>query len=144
MIKIFLSHSSKDKDNYVEIVAKKLLEKPELYALWCYDYRSEVGIDPMDKIISKLGESDLFVMFISQYSLNSPFVIQETDEAIKLLKKGSIRRIEAILIDSTINQCTDERIPKHFMENPIKYIKNPLSAACFIEKICTDMQIDSK
>lgn len=60
MNKIFLSHSSTDKE-YVEYIARKFGKDVAVYD----EYSFEVGLKTLDEILKSLDATDLFVIFIS-------------------------------------------------------------------------------
>ncbi|MFN9175404.1 MAG: toll/interleukin-1 receptor domain-containing protein [Synechocystis sp.] len=104
-MKCFLSHSSKYKRSYVDIVAQRLEGHVE------YDQETfEIGLKSSDEIMRGLKQSEIFVLFISEHSLNSSWVKIETDLAEKLSEEGRLK-IYPLIIDPNINH-RDERIPK--------------------------------
>ena len=124
MAKAFLSHSSHDKKRYVEYVANTLGTR------CIYDaYTFEEGMKNYEEIINGLDKSDLFVLFISDHSLNSDWVQKEIINSYDLLKKGNLQRIFPIIIDSKITY-KDTRIPD-WMRNEynLQYISRPKLAA---------------
>lgn len=125
MVKCFLSHSSKDKKSYIEIVAKQLG-----YHNCVYDqFTFEEGMKSLDEILKGLESSALFVIFISDSSLMSNWVKREITEAQKSLEEGDIKRIFPILIDANITY-QDERIPDWMREEyNLKYISRPTIAS---------------
>ncbi|MFJ5362253.1 TIR domain-containing protein [Pectobacterium sp. CHL-2024] len=106
MIKAFLSHSSKDKDKYVRNVANWLGKENIIYD----EFTFEEGEKNLDQILDGLKETELFVLFISNDALNSPWVQREITESKKLLDEGKLLKIFPIIIESTINY-EDKRIP---------------------------------
>ena len=80
MGKAFLSHSSRDKI-LVEAVARKLGEK---YCI-CDTFSFECGQKTFDEIIKGLDDTDLFVLFLSDNSLNSEWVKKELSIAYSKL-----------------------------------------------------------
>ena len=74
--KVFFSHSSDD-----ALLVKKI--KKELSRFWTYldDDCFNPGEDFRDAIVSRINESDLFVLFASRKSLASSWVKFEIDEA---------------------------------------------------------------
>ena len=72
-MKAFLSHSSRDKEPYVRIVANKLGPENCHYDEWTF----EAGLKTLDEIQKGLDTTDLFVLFLSDTSLNSEWVQQE-------------------------------------------------------------------
>ena len=73
MAKAFLSHRSKNKKRYVEIVARNLGQKNSIYDAISF----EEGMKNYEEIIHGLDKTDLFVLFISDDSLNSEWVQNE-------------------------------------------------------------------
>lgn len=106
MIKAFLSHSSTDKEHYVRNVANWLGKENIVYD----EFTFEEGERTLDQIIDGLGESELFVLFISNKALESKWVKKEITESKKLLDSGKMLKIFPIIIDNTINH-EDKRIP---------------------------------
>ncbi|MFZ5989331.1 MAG: toll/interleukin-1 receptor domain-containing protein [Bacillota bacterium] len=127
MLSIFLSYSSKDKD-FIKIIINNIKLLPEHHNLWHYQ-QTDINNISMKKIIDKLREVDLFVLFISDNSLNSPFVQQELLEAIRLMEKGNIKEICPIIIDNSINPNLDNRIPQFIKNNCIYKTETPINAA---------------
>lgn len=131
MPKVFLSHSSKDKDSYVRLVADKLAKEIGDHNLIYDEYTFEGGMKSIDEIDKGLDKSDLFVIFISDSSLESDWVKYELDNAEKLLTKEKLDRIYPIIIDRDIN-FNDDRIPKWLKEYNLKYISRPNKSANMI------------
>ncbi|HDZ8479797.1 TPA: toll/interleukin-1 receptor domain-containing protein [Escherichia coli] len=77
MIKAFLSHSSKDKEHYVRNVANWLGKENIIYD----EFTFEEGEKTLDQIMEGLGESELFVLFISNSALESEWVKKEITES---------------------------------------------------------------
>ncbi|WP_084420143.1 TIR domain-containing protein [Henriciella litoralis] len=104
-MKCFLSHSSKDKLSYASIVANAL--KPNVE----YDeYTFEEGMENFEEILRALERSSVFVLLISDHSLNSEWVRREISEAQHRLSTGDLKRFFPIIIDPNIAH-TDPRIP---------------------------------
>lgn len=125
MIKCFLSHSSNDKGNYVEIVAKKIGKNRCIYDSFTF----EEGMNLVEEIDKRLEQASLFVIFLSKNSLDSGWVKSELEKAYKLLGIKKIRRIFPILIDPKV-AYNDPRIPKWMQdEYNVKYVSRPTVAA---------------
>lgn len=77
MIRSFLSHSSKDKRNYVEIVARLIGFHNCVYD----EYTFEAGMKSLKEILKNISTSHLFVLFISNSALESTWVKREITEA---------------------------------------------------------------
>ena len=119
MAKAFLSHSSKDKD-LVRKVAQQLGNKNCVL--------DEISFDPgrktLEQIFSELDSSDIFVLFISNESLESTWVKKEINRAKESLSNDYLDRIIPIIIDENITY-SDTRIPK-WIAKPynLKFIEN--------------------
>lgn len=125
MAKAFLSHSSSDKKRYVEIVYRNLGSGSCIYD----EVSFEEGMRNYEEIINGLDNTDLFVLFISDDSLNSEWVQKEILNSYERLQQGNIARIFPIIIDDKINY-KDSRIPEWMRkEYNIQYISRPKLAA---------------
>lgn len=72
MNKVFLSHSSSDKE-YVEYIADKFGKDIAIYDNYSFEY----GLKTFDEILKSLDVTDLFVIFISNAALESEWVKKE-------------------------------------------------------------------
>jgi len=106
MIKCFLSHSSKDKASYVQVVASLLPKQWRVYDADTF----EAGMETLDEILRTLDESSLFVLFISNSALESEWVKREITEARKLETEGKLKKIFPLIIDRSVLH-SDPRIP---------------------------------
>lgn len=120
----FLSHSSKDKKAYVEIVARILGRENCVYD----DLTFEEGMKNFDEILKGLDQTDLFVLFLSDAALESDWVNIEILNANTQLNKGYIKKFFPIIIDKSIEH-TDPRIPQWMREYNLKYVSRPTVAA---------------
>jgi hypothetical protein len=123
MNKIFLSHSSSDKDRYVRIIADKFGKDRCIYD----EYTFGPGMKTLEEIYSGIDKTDVFVFFISDESLESKWVKKEITEATQKTIKGKAVFLP-IIIDPRI-QYNDSRIPK-FLKNSynLQYISKPTIA----------------
>lgn len=123
-MKCFLSHSSKDKGRYVAQVAVKLAPNIE------YDELTfEEGMGNLEEILSALGRSDVFVLFLSENSLESEWVRREITEAKMRLETGELKRFFPIVIDRSVSY-SDARIPQWISESyNLRPITKPSIAA---------------
>ncbi len=130
MITTFLSHSSKDKGRYVKLVADKLKNNNNIV----YDeYTFESGNKILDEIIENMDNSQLFVFFISEDSLESSWVKKEILLAESKLNKN-LKCFYPIIIDENI-LYSDKRIPKWIQEAyTLKYVSRPTIATRRIEQ----------
>lgn len=129
MKRVFLSHSSKDKEGYLEIVVSKLqrlIGKDK----FVYDKLTfEEGQKTEEEINIWLKKTDIFVLFISDTALESKWVRKEILDAKELLDKNSLKKIYPIIIDESIT-FRDERIPQWMRDTyNIRYISKPSIAA---------------
>ena len=131
MPKVFLSHSSKDKENYVRIVAERLMKEIGNHNVIYDEYTFEEGMKSIEEIDRGLEKSDLFVIFISDSSLQSNWVKYELKKAEKLLTREKLDRIYPIIIDKDIT-FNDDRIPKWLREYNLKYISRPTKSVNMI------------
>ena len=125
MVRAFLSHSSKDKERYVRIVADKLGPQLSVYD----EYTFEEGMHPLEEIVRGLDDSQIFVIFLSEYALASGWVQKELSLAYDKLEAKHLQRVFPIIIDPDLTHA-DPRIPE-WMRNDynLKYISRPTVAA---------------
>lgn len=107
MAKAFLSHSSLDKKTFIDPIANKLGSRKVLYDRFSF----EEGEQNLSEILKHLDRTDLFVLFISNNSLDSDWVIREITETKYRLEEGDIKKFYPIIIDKDI-LYTDPRIPE--------------------------------
>lgn len=107
-MKAFLSHSSKDK-GYVESVASFM--KPGTYELDSETF--DRGILNTEAIEIALKKATLFVLFLSEDSLNSGYVNFEFLIARELYASGSIEKILVICLDETSFSKAAESLKYH-------------------------------
>ncbi|OKZ68917.1 MAG: hypothetical protein BHV87_15045 [Clostridiales bacterium 36_14] len=111
MNKIFLSHSSHDKQ-YVEYIATKLGKDIAIYDTFSF----ESGLKTFDEILKELDVTDLFVIFLSNSALESEWVKKELNISNELKQKEKLKQIYPIIIDSSLSY-SDPRIPKWLNNN---------------------------
>jgi hypothetical protein len=119
MALIFLSYCNDDK-NQIDYIIDNLNLNPAHYSLWHYKKDSK-NQPTMDEVKTVLSESDIFIIVITQSSLNSLFVQEELTEAIKLKERGQIKAIYPILLDNPNNIDLASKIIKFFRSLPISY-----------------------
>lgn len=135
MIKCFLSHSSDDKKRYVREVARRMKKEVKVFD----EETFEQGMSPIEEIIKGLDESSLFVLFISDAALETPWVKLELDKAKGLLDEAKLARIYPIIIDPNITYL-DARIPDWMREDlNIQPILKPSVAARRINTRLTEL-----
>lgn len=125
MIKAFLSHSSKDKKEYVRNVANWLGKDNIVYD----EFTFEEGEKPLDEIVKGLDRSNLFVIFLSENALSSSWVQREIVEAKARLEGEELKKVFPIIIDDRLTY-EDKRIPDWLRDNyNLKPIKRAQVAA---------------
>lgn len=105
MAKAFLSHSSKEKPLVERIATQLGRNNCHLDSL-----TFEAGRQTLEEIFKGLENTDIFVLFISENSLESDWVKGEISQAKNLLDRQIIDRIFPLIIDSRISY-RDTRIP---------------------------------
>lgn len=106
MIKCFLSHSSRDKDSYVRLVAERIRREVKVYD----EETFEEGMSSAEEIARGLDETSLFVIFLSNAALASKWVQEELLNAKSRFDSAQIERIYPIIIEAGITH-NDSRIP---------------------------------
>ncbi|MBD3338626.1 MAG: TIR domain-containing protein, partial [Candidatus Lokiarchaeota archaeon] len=96
--KIFLSHSSKDK-NFVEELANKLTN--EGYSVWYDDWEIKIGDSIVKKINEGISESNFLIIVFSKNSVNSKWVQEELNAATF----KNVESIGAFLLPILIDEC---------------------------------------
>ncbi|NNH45135.1 toll/interleukin-1 receptor domain-containing protein [Rhizobium laguerreae] len=124
-MKVFLSHSSKDK-GYVEEVASLL--RPGSYELDSETF--DAGLINSQAIVKALQRVDLFCLFLSENSVNSAYVEFELLLGLEFIASGKISRFLAICLDDVaFSQASNNA--KFF--NIVRKNLTPESAARLIE-----------
>lgn len=125
MIKCFLSHSSRDKNFYVRMVASRLRKEVKIFD----EETFEAGMDTAEEIAKGLDESTLFVIFLSSSALESKWVKEELTDAKARFDAAQIQRIYPIIIEAGLKH-DDRRIPEWMRESlNIQPILKPTIAA---------------
>lgn len=119
MARAFLSHSSEDKE-LVRKIAKHLGNNNCILD----EFSFEPGNKTLDEIVAGLDVSDIFVLFVSDKSLESPWVKKEISLAQIGLSEEKIDRILPIIIDPKV-KFSDKRIPQWMRKRyNLRYIPN--------------------
>ena len=107
MNKVFLSHSSKDKE-YVSYIANCFGRDHCVYDSMCF----EAGMKNLDEIFREMDRSCIFVVFLSNSSLDSEWVKKELSIADEKLNydRQKLSQIFPIIIDPLVSHL-DDRIP---------------------------------
>lgn len=120
MNKAFLSHSSAQKD-FVRKVYKLLGASRCVFDECCFDNGKKI----IDEILRGLQNTDLFILFVSNESLDSDWVQQEIVLADMFMQKHGLKQILPILIDPKIKPGLDDRIPNWMKQYLMKPIQTP-------------------
>jgi hypothetical protein len=117
--KVFICHAGEDKERFVLDFAKKLREKG--IDAWVDKWEMKLGESLVHKIFEEgIKQCDTFIIILSKFSVNKPWVREELDSAV-------VKRIEEKmrLIPVTIDK--DIEIPqsiKHLLRKPINDLSN--------------------
>lgn len=142
MDKIFLSHSSKDK-NYIRPIFDYFGGDRCIFDEMTF----EIGMPTLEEIFKGIDETDIFVFFISNDSLDSEWVKKEIYTAEKQLNNDvkQLSQIFPIIIDDSITYA-DERIPdflkKGFGSYNLRHIHNHKVACKKISDQLTKLRMD--
>lgn len=112
MAKVFLSHSSDDKEWYVNIVYKKLVKMLGADSVVIDNMAFQEGRKTVEEICYHLNTTDLFVIFLSDKALNSLWVQEEIKEVeSRLVEEKKKYQICPMIIDDIV-KYDDYRIPR--------------------------------
>lgn len=111
MSKVFLSHSSYDKEWYVNLVYNRLVKVLGRESVVVDNVTFQEGRKTIEEIYYQLNSTDLFVIFISDKALASEWVQDELRKVENLLDQDQIRQICPIIIDNKV-KYDDTRIPE--------------------------------
>lgn len=110
MAKVFLSHSSDDKEWYVDIVYKRLVKALGEDSVVIDNVAFQEGRKTIEEIYYQLEKTDLFVIFLSNKSLSSEWVQNELTKVENLVGEKKLYQICPIIIDEVV-KYDDDRIP---------------------------------
>lgn len=136
MKKLFISHASEDKDDFVRRLAEALLVD---FDVWYDDYELVVGHSLLEEISKGLANCDFGVVVLSkhffaknwpQQELNGLFGLEEKDKKIILpvwkgVSKDEVRRYSPILAD---------RVAAKAEEGVDKVVKDLRRAIAFLDR----------
>lgn len=108
---VFISHASEDKDRFVRSFAQKCLSNG--IDCWYDEWEMKLGDNLLEKISEGLRESAIFVIVLSNFSVNKPWVREELNAAL-------IQKIndKMTIIPIVLGDC---EIP--ILLQPIKHLK---------------------
>lgn len=142
MQKVFLSHSSLDKESYVKIVSNKLIKDLGKESIILDEISFQEGRKTIEEIEEMLEYTDLFVFFCSEASLSSTWVQKELFRAEELWSDDKLLQICPIIISNSI-KYDDERIPKWMQTNyNIQYVSRPNKAAQIIQQRMIELSFE--
>lgn len=110
MAKVFLSHSSEDKEWYVNIVYKKLVKMLGEDSVVIDNMVFQEGRKTIEEIYYQLISTDLFVIFLSDKALSSIWVQDELKKVEGIVEEKKKYQICPIIIDNIV-KYDDCRIP---------------------------------
>ena len=110
MAKVFLSHSSEDKEWYVNIVYKKLVKALGEDSGVIDNVMFQEGRKTVEEIYYQLELTDLFVIFLSDKALASTWVQDELKKVESIVEEKKKYQICPIIIDDIV-KYDDDRIP---------------------------------
>lgn len=93
-MKIFISHDSRDKKRFVEGFATKLVENG--IDVWYDAWELKFG-DSLMTIFDAISQCDIFISVISEYSVESKWVKEESDSAFMKKIENKVKFIPVIL-----------------------------------------------
>ena len=137
-MRIFISHSSKDKDPYCNSVARILSEKLGKDSIVYDEFTFEAGEKSIDEIDRTLAFTDLYVILLSSTAVERDWVKYELKEAHKKLTDKKHNRIYPLIIDPSL-KFSDKRIPEWLKDYNLKYIARPAKAAKLIIERAKDV-----
>lgn len=129
MIKVFISHSSAQKDFAQQLV--ELLGRDRCI-IDCYDFES--AYKTLDEIYSAIEESTVVAFLATKDSLSSEWCMKEIDYAYSHLKADQKQRLWPFVIDEKV---TLDDMPNWMVKDEaynIKYFKSPKLLARDIEQ----------
>lgn len=94
IMKIFISHDSRDKKRFVEGFATKLVENG--IDVWYDAWELKFG-DSLMTIFDAISQCDIFISVISEYSVESKWVKEESDSAFMKKIENNVKFIPVIL-----------------------------------------------
>lgn len=125
MGKIFISHSSRDKEHYVRPLVDKLIKTIGKDKIIFDELTFEKGSKSINEIRKSLDSTDLFVLLISKSALKSEWVRQEISWARELEDTYSQQqRILPVIIDSKITHKS-KLIPDWLKVYNLKFLSSP-------------------
>lgn len=142
MQKVFLSHCSSDKESYVRIVANKLIKNIGEENVILDKITFQQARKTIEEIETGLNETDLFVIFISESSLESEWVQTEVFRAKELWDEKKLNQICPIIINENI-MYDNEKIPDWLRDNyNLQYISRPTKAEQIIEQRMIELSFE--
>ena len=138
-MRIFISHSSKDKERYCNDVVERLVKKVGKDAIVYDALTFEAGEKSIDEINRTLAFSDLYVILLSTSAVESRWVKYELREAHKRLDNSILNRTYPLIIDPAL-KYSDPRIPFWLKEYNLKYIARPAKAARLVIERAKDIK----
>ena len=127
MRKVFISHSSRDKDMFVRPLVEKLKKNLGEDRLVYDELTFEAGAKIIEEIRRSIEKTDLFVLLLSKNSLSSEWVKQEIIWAQGLDSDFvDEQRIMPVIIDD-VTKYNHEEIPDWLRNYNIKKLNHQVS-----------------
>ena len=125
MIKAFISHSSKQKKDFVEPLVELLGR--DSCIIDCYDFHA--AYETLEQIYNQMEKCSIFVFLVSKESLESDWCKRELARAYDKLNNSDQLRFWPFIIDENVKiEDTPEWIYKSKCYN-LKNFKTPLALA---------------
>lgn len=121
-MRVFLSHSSKDKHSYVDYIKEHLCTDE----VFIDESSFKTGEKSTDEMIRLINDCQIFVIFISNSSLSSQYVQFEI-KSVEKVKDDLQKRIIPIVIDFDI-RYDDDRLPDWLRDYNLRPLRKPKHA----------------
>lgn len=118
-MRVFISHSSKDKSSYCDSLVTKLSEKLGKSSIVYDELTFEAGEKSLDEINRTLAITDLYVILLSEHAMESSWVKYELAKAKEKLDARALNRVYPLIIDPAL-KFSDKRIPEWVREYNLK------------------------
>ncbi|WP_256836475.1 MULTISPECIES: toll/interleukin-1 receptor domain-containing protein [Micrococcus] len=103
--KVFVSHAGEDQPRFVEQFCRGLISRG--IDAWFSGWEMKPGDSLVDKIFSGIDSSNAFVVVVSRYSYDKPWVREELETAVnRSVREGRAYRIIPVVIDKGVSVPT--------------------------------------
>ena len=143
MDKVFLAHSSIDKEGYINEVANILKQNIGINNIVYDSFSFDMSYSIEEQIKESLKNTSIFILFLSPNSILSEWVEFELEEAIKLysdnIKVICAINIYDINLENYISNVINDRV-----EYVIRDAREPIEAVAIIEEIFQNVMTITK